>query len=231
MPLMVSKCRLSHVCSLLIGQLGWVKHRDTELMSFVLYYSLPPSYCLCPFSCSPDHCWQQTSLPAARALFFCFFLCWWRLLSELKLHCIFRKAPFVPCHFWCPACWVGVACHRALVSPQWLTTLSRRLQTDRCWLTNQRLSTTNLCCGPSRLTAFCVTVIERNRWSGTAWNWPSCFIVTRGSLDRCCCYSIISVCHDNLWSSSFSSLLFPFPPNLSACTGDQNRLCSSSHQR
>lgn len=66
--------------------------------------------------------------------------------------------------FWSPACWVGVACHRVLVSPQWLTTLSRRLPTDRCWLTNQQLSTTNLCCGPSRLTAFCVTVIELNRW-------------------------------------------------------------------
>lgn len=65
--------------------------------------------------------------------------------------------------FWSPACWVGVACHRALVSPQWLTTLSRRLPTDRCWLTNQQLSTTNLCCRPSRLTAFCVTVIELNR--------------------------------------------------------------------
>lgn len=33
-----SKCCLSHVCSLLIGQLGWVKDRDTALMSFVSYY-------------------------------------------------------------------------------------------------------------------------------------------------------------------------------------------------
>lgn len=66
--------------------------------------------------------------------------------------------------FWSPACWVGFACHRALVSPQWLTTLSLRPPTDRCWLTNQQLSTTNLCCGPSPLTAFCVTVIELNRW-------------------------------------------------------------------
>lgn len=90
--------------------------------------------------------------------------------------------------FWSPACWVGVACHRALVSPQWLTTLSRRLPTDRCWLTNQQLSTTNLCCGPSRLTAFCVTVIERNRWSGRARNLPSCFVVAMSSFDRCCCY-------------------------------------------
>lgn len=72
---------------------------------------------------------------------------------ELKLHYIFRKRlPDVS--FWSPACWVGVACHRALLSPQWLTTLSRGLPTDRCWLTNQQLSTTNLCCRPSRLTAF-----------------------------------------------------------------------------
>ncbi len=66
---------------------------DTALVSFVLCYSLPPCSCLCPFSCSPDHCWQQTSLPAVRAVF-CFFLCCWRLLSELKLHYIFRKPPW-----------------------------------------------------------------------------------------------------------------------------------------
>lgn len=103
-----SKGCFSHVCSLLIGQLGRVKHRDTALVSFVLYYSPPPCSCLCPFSCSPDHCWQQTSLPTAGAvlLFFFFCLCCWRLLSELKLDYIFRKAPWrvilEPCMLgWC----------------------------------------------------------------------------------------------------------------------------------
>lgn len=166
MPRMASKCCLSHVCSLLIGQLGWVKHRDTALMSFVLYYSLPPRSCLCPFSCSPDHCWQQTSLPAARAGF---FLCLCVCVSVVEGCCqssnsITYSERLPDVSFWSPARWVGVACHRALVSPQWLTTLSRRLPTDRCWLTNQQLSTTNLCCRPSRLTAFCVTVTELNRW-------------------------------------------------------------------
>ena len=68
------------------------------------------------------------------------------------------------CHFGAP--------HAGLVSlvtglwflhsgwPPW----AAGLPTDRCWLTNQQLSTTNLCCRPSRLTAFCVTVIELNRW-------------------------------------------------------------------
>lgn len=80
-----------------------------------------------------------------------------------------------------PACWLGVACHGALLSPQWLTTLSCRRPTDRCWLTNQKLSNSNLCCGASRLTAFCVTVTERNRWLGTAWNWPSCSVAAMSS--------------------------------------------------
>lgn len=112
MPLVLSKCCLSHVCSLLIGQRGRVKHRDTALVSLVLYHSLPPPLScsfLCPFSCSPDHCWQQTSLPTARAvllLLLLFFLCCWRLLSEPKLHYIFKKAPWrvilEPCMLrWC----------------------------------------------------------------------------------------------------------------------------------
>lgn len=159
-----SKCCFSHVCSLLIGQLGQVKHRDTALVSFVLYYSPPPCSCLCPLSCSPDHCWQQTSLPTAGAVLLgFFFFCVVEGCCQSRNSITYsERLPDVS--FWSPACWVGVACHRALVSPQWLTTLSRRLPTDRCWLTNQQLSTTNLCCRPSRLTAFCVTVIELNRW-------------------------------------------------------------------
>lgn len=70
---------------------------------------------------------------------------------------------WLPDVFWSSARCIGVACHRPLVSPHWLATLSRRLLTDRCWLTNQQLSTTNLCCWLSRLTVFCVTVIELNR--------------------------------------------------------------------
>lgn len=156
---------LALVGSLLIGQLGRDKDGDTALVPFVLYYSLPR--CSRPrlSSRTPEYCWRQTSLSTERAVFslFLFFSCCWRLFSELGLRYIFRKVSLT-CHFWSPARWVGVACHRALVSPQWLTTLSRKLPTDRCWLTNQQLSTTNLCCGPSRLTAFCVTVIELNRW-------------------------------------------------------------------
>lgn len=159
---MASKRRPSHVCSLLIGQLGWVKDRDTALVSFVLYYSLPRRSCLCPFFFAVlqtivDNkllCQQREQCCCCRRRV-CFFsyvvegCC----QPELKLHYIFRKRlPDVS--FWSPACWVGVACHRALLSPQWLTTLSRGLPTDRCWLTNQQLSTTNLCCRPSRLTAF-----------------------------------------------------------------------------
>lgn len=159
-------CCLSHVRSLLVGQWGRVKHRDTALMSLVLHYSLPPCSFSCPFSCSPDHCWQQTSLPTVGAvlllllfIFFCVFegccLSWNSITYSERL-------PDVS--FWSPARCVGVACHRPLPSPQWLATLSRRLLTDRCWLTNQQLSTTNLCSGPSRLTVFCVTVTELKRW-------------------------------------------------------------------
>lgn len=120
----------------------------------------------CPFSCKPEYCWQQISLPTARAVFsisFSFFLMLLKAVVRAGTSLHIQKVSLT-CHFWSSACWVGVACHRALVSPQWLTTLSRKLPTDRCWLTNQQLSTTNLCCGPSRLTAFCVTVIELNRW-------------------------------------------------------------------
>lgn len=120
----------------------------------------------CPFSCKPEYCWQQISLPTARAVFsisFSFFLMLLKAVVRAGTSLHIEKVSLT-CHFWSSACWVGVACHRALVSPQWLTTLSRKLPTDRCWLTNQQLSTTNLCCGPSRLTAFCVTVIELNRW-------------------------------------------------------------------
>lgn len=97
------------------------------------------------------------------------FGCFFVFFSVLSKAVVRAETPLhiqkgsLTCHFWSPACWVGVACHRPLVSPQWLTTLSRGLPTDRCWLTNQQLSTTNLCCRPSRLTAFCVTVIELNR--------------------------------------------------------------------
>lgn len=103
---------------------------------------------------------ERTSLPAAGAVFFFFFrLSQSVVTAETLLH--IQKLPYMS--FRSPARWVAVACHTALVSPQWLTTLSRGLPTDRCWLTNQQLSTTNLCCGPFRLTAFCVAVSERNR--------------------------------------------------------------------
>lgn len=87
--------------------------------------------------------------------------------------------------FWSPAWWVDVTCHRPLVSPQWLTTLSLKLPTDCCWLTNQQLSTTNLCCGPSRLTAFCVTVIELCRWIGDSMELATLFCCNHGFLDGC----------------------------------------------
>lgn len=110
-----------------------------------------------PFCCSLAHYWQQTGLPTVRAGLFFFYVV--RARTSITYS---GRLPDVS--FWSSACRVGVACHRALVSPQWLTTLSRRQPTDCCWLTNQQLSTTNLCCGPSRLTAFCVTIIELNRW-------------------------------------------------------------------
>lgn len=161
MPLMASL-----PCGFIAHWTVWPgQHRDTALMSFVVYYSLPPCLPRCPFSCKPEYCWQQISLPTARAVFsFSFsFLMLLKAVVRAGTSLHIQKVSLT-CHFWSSACWVGVACHRALVSPQWLTTLSRKLPTDRCWLTNQQLSTTNLCCGPSRLTAFCVTVIELNRW-------------------------------------------------------------------
>lgn len=95
-----SKGCFSHVCSLLIGQLGRVKHRDTALVSFVLYYSPPPCSCLCPFSCSPDHCWQQTSLPTAGAVLLFFFFLSMLLKAvvraETRLH--IQKGSLT-CHF------------------------------------------------------------------------------------------------------------------------------------
>lgn len=42
----------------------------------------------------------------------------------------------------------GAACHRPLLSPQRLATLSRGPLTDLCFLTNQELNTANLCRGP-----------------------------------------------------------------------------------
>lgn len=108
MPLAVAKCRASHVHSLFIGQLGWIKHRDTALMSFVLYYSLPRCYCLC--LCFPVH---QTIVDnkllcqlREQCFFFFLYICCWSLLSEVKLHYIFRKAPWhvilEPCLLiWC----------------------------------------------------------------------------------------------------------------------------------
>lgn len=164
MPLVLSKCCLSHVCSLLIGQRGRVKHRDTALVSLVLYHSLPPPS-LVPFCVLfPVHqtivdnkllCQQREQCCCCCC---CFFYVVEGCCQSRNSITYSKRLPDVS--FWSPACCVGVACHRLLVSPQWLATLSRRLLTDRCWLTNQQLSTTNLCCGPSRLTGFCVTVIE-----------------------------------------------------------------------
>lgn len=158
---------LSHVRSLLIGQWGRVKHRDTALMSLVFHHSLP----LCSFLSfflftrpllTTNFSANSTSsvvVVAVHIFFSCVFegccLSWNSITYSERL-------PDVS--FWSPACCVGVACHRPLPSPQWLATLSRRLLTDRCWLTNQQLSTTNLCSGPSRLTVFCVTVTELKRW-------------------------------------------------------------------
>jgi len=146
-------------CCLLIGQLGWDKHRDIALMSFVLYYSPPPCSCLCPFFLLTRLLLTANFSANSEC---CVFYVVEGCCQSWK--CITYSKSLPDVSFWSPAWWVGVTCHRALVSPQWLTTLSCKLPTDRCWLTNQQLGTTNLCCGPSRLAAFCVTVIELNRW-------------------------------------------------------------------
>lgn len=106
-------CCLSHVRSLLIGQRGRVKHRDAALMSLVLHYSLP----LCsfvsfflftrPLLTTNFSANSRSSVVVAVHVFFVFFfLSFRRLLSELKLHYIFRKAPWrvilEPCMLrWC----------------------------------------------------------------------------------------------------------------------------------
>lgn len=161
MPLMASL-----PCGFIAHWTVWPgQHRDTALMSFVLYYSLPPCLSHVPFLVNQNivdnkfHCQQREQ---CFQFLFLFFLMLMKAVVRAGTSLHIQKVSLT-CHFWSSACWVGVACHRALVSPQWLTTLSRKLPTDRCWLTNQQLSTTNLCCGPSRLTAFCVTVIELNR--------------------------------------------------------------------
>lgn len=135
---------------------------DTALVSFVLHYSLPPCSCLCPFFLFTRPLLTTNFSANSESSVFFFFYVVEGCCQSWNSITYSESLPDVS--FWSPTCWVGVACHRALVSPQWLTTLSRRLPTDRCWLTNQQLSTTNLCCRPSRLTAFCVTVIELNRW-------------------------------------------------------------------
>lgn len=137
---------------------GQTQEHSTHVFCVVL----PPCSCLCPFSCSPDHCWHKLLCQQLeRCCCCCFFS---MLLKAVVGNTITYSERLPDMSFWSPACCVGVACHRPLVSPQWLATMSRRLLTDRCWLTNQQLSTTNLCRGPSRLTAFCVAVIELNRW-------------------------------------------------------------------
>lgn len=87
MPLMASPM-CAH-CSLdsLAGSNTGTRH--SCLLCCITYCCRVP-VCV-PFPFSPDHCWQQTSLPTARTVF---FLCCWRLLSDLKLYYIFRKAPW-----------------------------------------------------------------------------------------------------------------------------------------
>lgn len=153
MPLLLSKCSLSHKCLLLIGQRGRVKHRDRALLSFVFYYLPVPVRA----QTIVDLCqqWEQC----------CCCCCYFSMLLRAVVRNTITYSERLPdMSFWSPTCCVGVACHRPLVPPQWLAIMSRKLQTDHCWLTNQQLSTTNLCRGPSRLTAFCVAVIELNRW-------------------------------------------------------------------
>lgn len=153
-PLMASKCYL------LTGQLGRDERGATQHSdpSWRITHRIPNS--VCPFFfCSPDSFWQQTSPPAVEG-FYVFMFSKAVVRAEtpqpvLRVSLMFHTGALLS---------VGVACHRAMISPHRLTTLSREPQTDHCWLTNQQLSTSNLCCGASRLAAFCVTVIEFNRW-------------------------------------------------------------------
>lgn len=111
----------------LIGQLGWVKQRDRTLVCFVLYFSWASCPCLCFYSlfCSTA-VEKKLFLPAVRQEFvfgFFFCVCMFLLKSVVRAETPItysEKPPDVS--FWSPAFWVGVTCHRASVSPQWLTT-------------------------------------------------------------------------------------------------------------
>lgn len=155
----------SHVGSLLIGQFGRDNTGTQHSCLLCCITHCLPVRLMSLFLVNQNivdnkfHCQQREQ---CFQFLFLFFLMLLKAVVRAGTSLHIQKVSLT-CHFWSSACWVGVACHRALVSPQWLTTLSRKLPTDRCWLTNQQLSTTNLCCGPSRLTAFCVTVIELNR--------------------------------------------------------------------
>lgn len=104
---------------------------------FIYLYNFVP---LCPFPCTQDYCCQLQEQSCIFFLIFFFILCRWSPFhipngSLMRLSGAPRRRG-------------GAACHRPLLSPQRLATLSRGPLTDLCWLTNQELNTANLCRGP-----------------------------------------------------------------------------------
>lgn len=120
-----------------------VKRRQSAPSFFyLLIYFLP--LCLCGHF--PAHRTIVANCKSRVVSFFLFFF-----------HTVLLKAAESPFHIphgslmclsGAPRCRGGAACHRPLLSPQRLATLSRGPLTDLCWLTNQELNTANLCRGP-----------------------------------------------------------------------------------
>lgn len=141
----------------------------------------------CPCASVPISPHTGLLLPTARAELY--------LFSYFFFHTVPLKAAESPFHIpngslmclsGAPRRGGGAACHRPLLSPQRLATLSRGPLTDLCWLTNQELNTANLCRGPpSPKCVLCFSHWARQMiGDSVAQGSPS--PCNHSSLDRCC---------------------------------------------
>lgn len=194
------------------------KHRENTLLSFVLYYSLLSLASL--FVCFSVH---QTIVDSKlryqlREQSCCSFSpsCCWRLLSALKLHYIFRVAVWHVILESCTAALVLLVTDLCFLHSGWPPWAAGCWQIAVGW---QIRSSAPLICpvGPLCLTAFFCHSHWAQQMIGDSVVPAKLFCCNCGFLDGCC--ASLYAFHDHFFHFHYF------------CAGDQNWLCSSSHQR